>query len=611
MFSFFEKLIDPFPAGPQTRPPDRLIAFCWHYTKGIWPYLLLASVLVAVVSLLEVTLLGFLGNIVNWLSSADRQSFLGDEAGRLIVMGLIVLVLMPLFSLAHSLVLHQTILGNFPMIVRWLGHNYLLGQSYGFYQDEFAGRIATKLMQTSLSVREAVTKLLDVLVYVGVYFFGALGLMFTIDPLLIVPFVVWILAYILLLSRLLPKLAEAARRLADARSEMTGRVVDSYTNIMTVKLFAHAGGEEQYARSAMSAMLERIHPLMRNITLLNWGIDILNALLLFSSAALAIWLWLDGAGSPGAVAVSVGLILRLSGMSHWIMWEMSNLFENIGTVRDGMATLSRPREVLDAPGARQLQVGRGLISFEHIRFHYGRQSGVIENLSLEIRPGEKVGIVGRSGSGKTTLTNLLLRLYDLEGGRIRIDDQDIAHVTQQSLRAAIGVVTQDTSLLHRSLAENIAYGRPGAARDEIIAAAKRANAHEFILTLEDRTGNTGYDAQVGERGIKLSGGQRQRIAIARMFLKNAPILLLDEATSALDSEVESAIHENLYALMEGKTVIAIAHRLSTISALDRLVVMDRGHIAEQGSHEELIAAGGIYAGLWQRQSGGFIGDELK
>jgi ATP-binding cassette subfamily B multidrug efflux pump len=568
-------------------------------------------VLVAVVSALEILLFGFLGNVVDWLSQIERDRFLEQEGGTLLLMALVILFILPVFTAMHSLLLHQSAIPNHNMIVRWLGHRYLLGQSFAFYQDEFAGRIATKLMQTAIAVREMVIKLLDVLVYVGVYFFGAILLAASFDFWLAAPFLIWLIIYFLMLRKVLPKLGKAAKELADARSVMTGRVVDSYTNIMTVKLFAHAGREEAFGRRGMEKMLEAIRPMMRLATGLEIGLEFLNMLLLFSVGFVAIWSWLQDSASIGAVAVTIGMVLRLTGMSHWIMWEMSALFENIGTIRDGINTMSQPRLVQDQPGANAIVVSKGKISFDDIRFHYGKESGVIENLSLDIKPGEKVGLVGRSGSGKTTLMNLLLRLYDLEGGRISVDEQDIAKVKQDTLRAQIGVVTQDTALLHRTVAENIAYGVAQATRAQIIEAATRANAHEFIETLEDKDGNKAYDAQVGERGVKLSGGQRQRVAIARMLLKDAPILLLDEATSALDSEVEAAIQENLYALMKGKTVIVIAHRLSTISKLDRLVVMDKGHIIEQGAHDELVASGGLYASLWKRQSGGFIGDSVE
>ncbi len=607
MFKFFETRIEPFPVAEPVQPPSGLLAFCWYFTSGVWPYLLAVSVLVALVSGLEVLLFGFMGNVVDWLSTADRATFLQDETATLIWMGFIILIALPVVTLFHSTVLHQTIFGNYPMIIRWQAHRYLLSQSFEFYQDEFAGRIATKVMQASLGVREAVLKILDVMVYVVVYFFGGMILVASFDVLMAVPFVIWLAAYVLVLRYYLPRMADIAKRQADARSLMTGRIVDSYTNIMTVKLFAHAGRETTYARDAMEGFLKTVHPQMRYATMLNLWLNIINSLLLTGVGAIGIWSWIDGASSVGAVAVGAGLVLRLNGMSHWIMWELSSMFEHIGMVRDAMGTISQASKVRDKSDAKTLVVSKGAISIEQIKFHYGKESGVIDGLSLTIAPGEKVGVVGRSGAGKTTLMNVLLRLYDLESGTVSIDGQNIADVTQDSLRSQVGVVTQDTSLLHRSVADNIAYGIGQATREQVIAAARRASAHEFILDLEDAKGRIGYDAHVGERGVKLSGGQRQRIAIARVFLKDAPILLMDEATSALDSEVEAAIQENLLELMKGKTVIAIAHRLSTISALDRLVVLDQGKIVEEGSHNELIRQGGLYADLWNRQSGGFIG----
>lgn len=607
MFSFFENRLEPFPAEEPQQPPSGLVAFCWYFTKGVWPYLVAVSVLVALVSGLEVLLFGFMGNVVDWLSSANRETFLADEKATLMWMGFVILIALPVLTLFHSTVLHQTVFGNYPMIIRWQAHRYLLGQSFGFYQDEFAGRIATKVMQASLGVREAVLKILDVMVYVVVYFFGGVILVATFDVSMMVPFLVWLATYSMVLYHYLPKMADISKKQADTRSLMTGRIVDSYTNIMTVKLFAHAGRETTYAKNAMENFLTTVHPQMRFATMLNFWLNTINSLLLFSVGAIGIWSWLNGATSVGAVAVGAGLVLRLNGMSHWIMWELSAMFEHIGMVRDAMATIARPALVQDRPYAPDLKVSKGDIDIENMRFHYGKQGGVIEDLSLKIASGEKVGVVGRSGAGKTTLMNVLLRLYDLEGGVVKIDGQDIAEVTQDSLRSQIGVVTQDTSLLHRSVADNIAYGIGEASREQVIGAAKRASAHEFILDLEDAKGRTGYDAHVGERGVKLSGGQRQRIAIARVFLKDAPILIMDEATSALDSEVEAAIQENLLDLMTGKTVIVIAHRLSTISALDRLVVLDQGKIVEEGSHNELTRQGGLYADLWNRQSGGFIG----
>lgn len=610
MFSFFERLIQPFPPEAPTRPPASLFAFCWHYTRGVWPWLLLMSVLVALIAIVEVSLFGFLGNIVDWLATADRETFLEKEGTTLIWISLLVLVVLPLLSLFAALVTQQGLMGNYPMRIRWMAHQYLLRQSFGFYQDEFAGRIATKVMQSALGVRDAVMKLADVMVYVTVYFFGALLLVATFDFWLMLPFLCWLAAYSLILRFLLPRLHKVSEEQADARSTMTGRIVDSYTNIMTVKLFSHTRQEEEYAQDSMRGFLGTVYRMMRLGTTLDVSVDVLNALLLFGVGFVSIWSWLNGGASIGGIAVAIGLVLRLHGMSHWIMWELSMLFENLGMAHDGMNTISKVQMVADVPDAPVLTVTQGEISFENISFSYinsdTAKASVLERFSLNIAPGEKVGIVGRSGAGKTTLMNVLLRLFDLDGGRILVDGQDIALVNQESLRAQMGVVSQDTALLHRTIRENIAYGREETTADDVMNAARRANAHEFIEGLSDMEGRSGYDAQVGERGAKLSGGQRQRIAIARMFLKDAPILILDEATSALDSEVEEAIQDNLLRLMEGKTVLAIAHRLSTISAMDRLIVIDQGRIIEEGSHETLVAAGGLYAELWRRQSGGFI-----
>lgn len=606
MFSYFEKLLTPYPLELPKHPPKTLLAFCIHYTRGVWPWIFIMVILVAIVAALEVLLFGFLGNIIDWLSEVDKENFLEEQGETLFYIGAVVLIALPLFSLLLALVNHQTIIGNYPMRIRWQAHRYLLRQSFGFYQDEFAGRVATKVMQTALGVREAVMKMADVLVYVCVYFFGGLLLVANFDLWISAPFVIWLIFYVFLLSFLLPKLNKVSEEQADARSTMTGRVVDSYSNIMTVKLFAHAGQEELYAKESMDGFMDTVYRMMRLSTTLEVLVEVLNALLLFTVGFVSIWSWLNGNASVGAVAVAIGLVLRIHGMSHWIMWEMSDLFENLGMAHDGMNTLAKVQSVTDVQDAPVLMVPKGKIQFDHIQFHYGKESGVLEDLSLAINPGEKIGIVGRSGAGKTTLMNILLRLFDLERGKILIDEQDISQVSQESLRAQIGVVTQDTSLLHRSVRENISYGKQDATEAEIIKAAKRANALDFIEGLTDLEGRTGMDAQVGERGVKLSGGQRQRIAIARVFLKDAPILVLDEATSALDSEVEAAIQENLNDLMHGKTVIAIAHRLSTLSALDRLVVIDKGQIIQQGNHEQLANGDGLYSELWKRQSGGFI-----
>ncbi len=610
MFGFFERLIQAFPPQDPQQPPNSLFAFCRHYTRGMEPWLAVMAVLTGITAVLEVSLFSFLGQLVDWLSAQSPDTLATTANINLIWMGAVLLVGLPLTVLLRSLVVHQTLLGNYPMAIRWQAHRYLLGQSVGFYQDEFAGRIATKVMQTALAVRQSVLKLVDVLLYVVVYFGGMVVLVAGLDPRLALPLLIWLVAYISLLYYFLPRLEQTASRQADARSDMTGRIVDTYTNIATVKLFSHSSREADYAREGMDKFLHTVYPQMRLVTALNvsvWGI---NALLIFSVAALSVWLWSLSAISTGAIAAAVALVLRLYGMSQWIMWEVSELFESIGTAKDGMNTLAQPREVVDAPDAPPLQVSRGGIVFDRVNFGYG-ETPVLEEFCLEIKPGEKIGLVGRSGAGKSTLVNLLLRFYDVDSGRILIDGQDIAGVSQESLRGHIGMVTQDTSLMHRSVRENLLYGKPNATEADMIEAARQAEAHEFILGLSDAKGRTGYDAHVGERGVKLSGGQnqRQRIAIARVLVKNAPLLILDEATSALDSEVEAVIQSKLKVLMQDKTVIAIAHRLSTIAALDRLIVLDQGRIIEQGTHAQLIERAGVYAQLWAHQSGGFLGDE--
>ncbi|BCV58813.1 multidrug ABC transporter ATP-binding protein [Shewanella algae] len=607
LFSRFEHWTDPLPDIDPSPPPKGLYAFCRHYTKGFERPLILMSILTAILAMLEVSLFGFMGQLVDWLVDKDPQTLLQDEGLKLLGMTLLVLVLLPVLILLHALIVYQSLLGNYPMAIRWLAHKYLLKQSVSFYQDDFAGRIATKVMQTSLAVRETVMKLLDVLVYIMVYFTSMLVMIASADMRLMLPMLAWLAIYIGLQWYFVPKLKAVSTEQADARSTMTGRIVDSYTNIATVKLFSHTQQEAEYAQSSMKTFLDTVHRQMRLVTGINVSVQLLNYFLAFSVAALSIWLWSDSAISVGAIAIAVSLALRLNGMSQWIMWEISSLFENIGTVADGMSTLSKPTRILDAEDAKAILVEQGQIDFDKVSFHYGEQSGVLEGLDLQIKPGEKVGLVGRSGAGKSTLVNLLMRFHDVEKGKILIDGQDIRKVTQDSLRSQIGMVTQDTSLLHRSIRENILYGRPDATEEELEQAIIKAQASEFIASLTDPSGNTGLDAQVGERGVKLSGGQRQRIAIARVLLKDAPILILDEATSALDSEVEAAIQESLYQLMEGKTVIAIAHRLSTIAAMDRLIVLDQGKVVEQGSHQELIRSKGIYAQLWAHQTGGFIG----
>jgi len=606
MFRFFETRIDPFPATAPAHPPTGLFAFLLHYSRPVLPWLALMGLFTGLTSLLEVVFVGFMGSLVDWLSVADRGAFFDTFGWTLAGMGLLVVVVFPALVLMQSLVEHQTIFGNYPMIVRWMAHRTILRQSMTFFQDEFAGRVSQKVMQTALAVRETVTKLVDVVMYALVYFTGAMILLGSADLVLTIPLLAWLAAYGALMVYFVPRLRDVSRAQAAARAEMTGRVVDSYTNIQTLKLFAHSQRELGYARGAMDGFMQTVHRQMRLVTLLMVGLQTANSLLLASVAGLAIYAWHQALISLGVIAVGIALVMRIRAMSGWIMWEIAGLFEHIGTVQDGINTIAQPVKTVDDPQAATLAVPQGEIRFDRVCFDYGRDIAVIDDLSLTIRPGEKVGLVGRSGAGKSTLVNLLLRFYDLDRGTILIDGQDIARVTQDSLRQHIGMVTQDTSLLHRSIRDNIAYGRPEASEEEIAAAARMAHADGFIRDLADAKGRTGYDAHVGDRGVKLSGGQRQRIAIARVLLKNAPILVLDEATSALDSESEAAIQEQLHTLMAGKTVIAIAHRLSTIAMLDRLIVLDAGRIAETGSHEELLARDGLYAQMWRRQSGGFL-----
>ena len=520
-----------------------------------------------------------------------------------------ILLASPVLIAAQALIKYQALNGNFAMRLRWNFHRHLLGQSMAFYQDEFAGRVSAKMLQTALAVRDAVMIVTDILVFVVIYFLTMALVAGSFAKILLLPFFGWLVFYIITLVVFVPRLGRAASAQADARSLMTGRITDAYSNIATVKLFSHNQREALYARQSMQEFLHTVYRQMRLVS----GFEIVNHILsmglILSTAGAALWLWTQGSVGIGAVAAATAMALRLNGVSHWIMWEMANLFEHVGTVQDGITALAKPVAIQDAADASELAVSRGEIRFERLGFSYNTEKAVIRDFNLIIRPGERIGLIGRSGAGKSTLVNLLLRFYPVTEGSILIDGQDINTVGQDSLRRNVGMVTQDTSLLHRSVRENLLYGNPDAGEHAMRAAARNAEAEQFILELRDGMGRSGYDAHVGERGVKLSGGQRQRIAIARVMLKDAPILLLDEATSALDSEVEAVIQRDLYRLMQGKTVIAIAHRLSTIAAMDRLIVLDKGRIVEQGSHAELLAGNGLYAKLWAHQSGGFLIEE--
>ena len=609
MFQRFENLLHPYPDAAIEPPPKRFFAFLWQCTRGLRPYLVLVTVFTAAIGAFEALLFSMMAHVVDLLAKVRPADLWQQHGGLLAVLGGVLLVSIG-FALLQALFKYQGLYSNFPMRLRWNFHRLMLEQSMAFYQDEFAGRIATKVMQTSLAVRDTWLIFTDILVYVVIYFGTMVAVVGAFDAWLMAPFLVWLLFYVGALVYFVPRLAKVAQSQADARSLMTGRVTDAYTNIATVKLFSHSHREAGFARNAMQEFMVTAYGQMRLVTAFEAVNQTLSVLLIAGITLVSLLLWTQAAIGVGAVAAATAMAFRLNGISHWVMWEMASLFEHIGTVQDGMATLSRSRTVVDQPGAQALVVPRGEVRFENVTFAYGGVRQVVDGLDLTIRPGEKIGLVGRSGAGKSTVVNLLLRLYDLEGGRILIDGQDIAGVTQDSLRRQVGMVTQDTSLLHRSVSENIVYGRPDASDADMQQAAERAEAHEFITGLTDPKGRHGYDAHVGERGVKLSGGQRQRVAIARVMLKDAPILLLDEATSALDSEVETAIQHSLYKLMEGKTVVAIAHRLSTIAAMDRLVVMERGRIVEVGDHQSLLQAGGIYARLWAHQSGGFLGEDL-
>ena len=607
IFNWFESRVEAYPEAVPLSPKKGLLPFVWSGMDGVRKWIAVLAVMTAGIGIMEALLFQFMGKVVDWLGRYTPETLFAQKGWALAGMALMMLLSICWIFIASNVRL-QTLQGVFPMRLRWNFHRLMLGQSLGFYQDEFAGRVSAKVMQTALSLRDVVMTLADMVTYVLVYFITSGVILATLDGWLLLPFIGWIIGFALVMRFLIPKLGRTAAAQADARSLMTGRITDAYSNIATVKLFSHGAREAAYAKQSMEEFMVTVHAQMRLATMLHTCSFLVNTSLTLSTAALGIWLWHQGQVGVGAVATATAMALRVNGLSQYIMWESARLFENIGTVSDGMATLSKPQTILDKPNAPPLKVVRGEIKFDKVDFSYEAGKPLLQDFNLTIRPGEKVGLIGRSGAGKSTIVNLLLRFYEPQNGTISIDGQNVGDVTQESLRAQIGLVTQDTSLLHRSVRDNIVYGRPNATDEEMMQAAERAEAVDFIPNLSDAKGRRGYDAHVGERGVKLSGGQRQRIAIARVMLKDAPILLLDEATSALDSEVEAAIQESLDKMMDGKTVIAIAHRLSTIAAMDRLIVLDKGHIVEQGTHAELLAQNGLYAKLWSRQSGGFLSE---
>ena len=610
IFSWFESRVETYPESAPLTPEKGLLPFVWSGTEGVRKWILILGTMTAGIGIMEALLFQFMGKVVDWLGKYTPATLFAEKGWALAAMAAMMLFSIGWIFIASNVRL-QTLQGVFPMRLRWNFHRLMLDQSLGFYQDEFAGRVSAKVMQTALALRDVVMTVADMVVYVLVYFITSGVILVALDGWLLLPFIGWIAGFALVMRLLIPKLGRTAAAQADARSLMTGRITDAYSNITTVKLFSHGAREAAYAKQSMEEFMVTVHAQMRLATLLHTCSFIVNTSLTLSTAALGIWLWHQGQVGVGAVATATAMALRVNGLSQYIMWESARLFENIGTVSDGMGTLSKPHTILDKPQALPLKVAQGEIKFEHVDFSYEAGKPLLNGFNLTIRPGEKVGLIGRSGAGKSTIVNLLLRFYEPQSGTISIDGQNIGDVTQESLRAQIGLVTQDTSLLHRSVRDNIVYGRPDATEAEMISAADRAEASGFIPNLRDAKGRRGYDAHVGERGVKLSGGQRQRIAIARVMLKDAPILLLDEATSALDSEVEAAIQESLDKMMDGKTVIAIAHRLSTIAAMDRLIVLDKGRIIEEGSHAELLEKHGLYAKLWAHQSGGFLSEHAE
>jgi len=612
MFRYFENLVDPYvDYEERNEPPRKLWPFLWDYAQPFRRLFGWATFLSVVVAAVEVGLIWYMGRLVDILSSASPASVWRDHGLEFALAALFILILRPAIQSFDVLILNNSLLPNFGTLIRWRAHRHVLRQSVGWFENDFAGRIANRIMQTPPAAGEAMFQIFDAITFALAYLIGAAILLADADPRLAIPLLVWFVLYGALVRWTIRNVGPASKASSDARSELTGRVVDSYTNIHSVKMFAHHDRELAYARDAIENTRRTFQKEMRIYTVMDLTLTVLNGVLIVGVVGWALYLWGQNLASVGVVAAATALTLRLNAMTGWIMWAVSNFFQQLGVVAEGMETIAQPITLTDKPGAPDLNVTDARIAFHEVSHHYGRGAGGLDRLSLTVEPGERVGLIGRSGAGKSTLVKLLLRFYDPESGRIEVDGQDITAVTQDSLRRQIGMVQQDSALLHRTIAENILYGRPDASMEEVIAAAKRAAAHEFIDDLSDPEGRSGYDAQVGERGVKLSGGQRQRIALARVILKNAPILVLDEATSALDSEVEAAIQDTLYGVMEGKTVIAIAHRLSTIARMDRILVLDAGRIAEQGTHGELLARGGLYARFWDRQSGGFIGADAR
>jgi ATP-binding cassette subfamily B multidrug efflux pump len=609
MFRFFENLVDPYCDYPETNvPPRRLWPFLKDYAQPFKKVFVVTAILSLIVAAIEIGLIHYMGRVVDLLSGEPAQVW-QDHGTELILLAVFILTLRPLIQLLDVLLLNNTILPNFGTLIRWRSHKHVLRQSVGWFENDFAGRIANRIMQTPPAAGEVVFQVFDAITFALAYIIGAAILLWYADPLLMLPLVIWFALYALLIRWTVRRVGPASQAASDARSTVTGRVVDSYSNIHSVKMFAHHDTELTYAREAIEKTRRTFQTEMRIYTIMDATLVSLNGLLIVSTVGWGIFLWMQGLASVGVIAAASALTLRLNGMSGWIMWALTTFFRQLGVVAEGMETIAQPIDLVDDPDATDLQLSKGSLELRELSHHYGRGSGGLDQINLTIQPGEKIGLIGRSGAGKSTLVKLLLRFYDPECGQILIDGQNIAHVTQDSLRRHIGMVQQESSLLHRSVRDNLLYGRPDASEAEMVEAAQKARAHDFILDLQDPQGRTGYDAHVGERGVKLSGGQRQRVTLARVILKDAPILILDEATSALDSEVEAEIQETLYGMMQGKTVIAIAHRLSTIAQMDRILVLDQGQIVEEGTHDVLLRSEGLYAQFWARQSGGFLNVE--